>query len=218
MGQMPYFPPLRNNPISSLARIQGVAPSPKDRRERRAVDEAHQTANNIAAFLSGFRPAKFIGTDGHTYETESKRVLDSAAGRGPWSITFVSGGINIAVPVCVFSVLNGAVQPPFKINGTAVDYSDPTANFLPLSNSTTEHFIYIRCTIDDTNPTAISTTAVDIVEGLEPVSNPNLPTFRYIPLAVVDTTLLSTTVSLSPYGIRTIRVGDRRNTENMWWY
>jgi hypothetical protein len=218
LGEMAYFEPLKNNPISSLSRIQGVAPSPKDRRERRAVAESHSTTNAIAEFLSGFRPAKFIGTDGHTYETESKRVADSVTGRAPGSIAFVSGGINIAVPVCVFSVLTGAVQPPFKVNGTAVDYTDPTANFLPLSNSTTEHFIYIRCTIDDTNPTAISTTAVDIVEGLTPASNPNLPTFRYVPLAVVDTAILSTTVSLSPFGIRTIRVGDRRNTENMWWY
>jgi len=215
---MAYFPPLKNNPISSLTRIQGESPTPKDRRERRAVAESHSTTNAIAEFLSGFRPAKFIGTDGHTYETESKRVMDSAAGRGPWSISFANKGINIAVPVCVFSILNGLPQPPFKINGKAVDYSDPTANFLPLNQSITEHFLYLKCTVVDTDPSAINTTAVDIVEGLEPVSNPNLPTFRYIPIAVVDTAILSTTVSLSPYGIRTIRVGDRRNTENMWWY
>lgn len=218
MGQMAYFPPLKHNPISSLARIQGASPTPKDRRERRAVAESHQTANDIAAFLSGFRPATFIGTDGHTYETESKRVQDSAAGRGPWSISFVGGGVNIAIPVNSFSVLSGQVQPPFIVNSKPVSYSDPTKNFLPVSSSTRYQSLEIKFTVDDTSPAALNTILVEILVGDPDAPRANTLGFRYVVLALLDMTLRISQVYFTPYRITTVRNGDRQSTENMFIY
>ena len=211
---MPYFPPLRNNPISSLARIQGVAPSPKDRRERRAVAESHQTANDIAAFLSGFRPAQVLGADGKIYTVEAKSGQAGSASTLPWSVSMNGPIATIIVPICSFQVIGGT-QPPFTINGQAVNHASNTENTLTLSS--TDNTILLECTVDDSQPEAINTLSVAIVAGTS--DKENLPTKRYIPVATVD---IATGAVFGPYlerkGITTARRGDRRSTSNMVWF
>ena len=214
MGQMAYFPPLRNNPISSLARIQGVAPTPKDRRERRAVAESHQTANDIAAFLSGFRPAQVLGADGKIYTVEAKSGGSGVASTLPWSISMNGLIATIVVPICSFQVVSGP-KPPFTISGRPVDHASNTANTLVMSE--TNDTILLECTVDDSRPEAINTLSVAIVAGTS--DNENLPTKRYIPVATVD---IATGAVFGPYlerkGITTARRGDRRSTSNMVWF
>lgn len=209
---MAYFPPLRNNPISSLARIQGESPTPKDRRERRAVAEAHSTANDIAAFLSGFRPATFIGTDGHTYETESKRVRDSAVGRGPWSVSFSGSDINIAIPLCVFVVTSGA-SPDITVNGTAADYVDPTKNVLTLPSGLSH--LFLEVTVDDTSPNELHTQSVRLKALSDSQDAVNTLTRRYIPVTSVNASTQEIGPRSLTAGIQTFRRGDREEISNM---
>ena len=214
MGQMAYFPPLRNNPISSLARIQGVAPTPKDRRERRAVAESHQTANDIAAFLSGFRPAQVLGADGKIYTVEAKSGGSGVASTLPWSISMNGLIATIVVPICSFQVVSGP-KPPFTISGRPVDYTSNTANTLVMSD--TNDTILLECTVDDTQPSAIHTLSVEIIAGTR--NKDNTMSKRYIAIASVQ---LSSGYVFGPYverkGLTTARRGDRQSTANMVWF
>lgn len=211
---MEFSPSLKQTPLTALRKIGGLSTSSLERRERRVVAEAHGGVKEIAEFLSGFRPARFVGTDGNTYETESKRVVGSAAGRVPWLIVLSGNSINISIPLCSFQVIGGT-QPPVKVNGTDVDYADPTKNILPLSSDLS--LIALECEIDDTRPEAINTIQVNVV-SISP-DKANTATRRYIPIAIVQASTLSVSSPyLPPKAITTARRGDRDSTSNMVWF
>jgi len=209
---MAYFPPLRNTPISSLARIQGAAPTPKDRRERRAVAESHQTANDIAAFLSGFRPAQVLGADGKVYTVEAKQGSGSVSNRVPWSVAFSGSDINIAIPLCIFVVTSGA-SPDITVNGTAADYVDPTKNVLALPSGLSH--LFLELTVDDTAPNELHTQSVRLKALSDSQDAVNTLTRRYIPVTSVNTSTQEIGPRSLTAGIQTFRRGDREEISNM---
>ena len=180
--------------------------------------ESHAATKEISEFLGRYSPAHFVGTDGKTYETEAILSTGGNTLRAPWSIAFVDGGVNISVPVNNFSVLSGNPQPPFKINGTLVSYSDPTANFLPVTSSTRYQSLEFKFTVDDTSPAALNTTLVEIITGTHEAPRTNTLGLRYAVLATLDMTLRTSTVYFTPYRITTLRNGDRQSTSNMFIY
>ena len=180
--------------------------------------ESHAATRAISEFMGRYSPAHFVGTDGKTYETEAILSTGGSTLRTPWSIAFVDGGVNISVPVNNFSVLSGNPQPPFKINGTLVSYSDPTANFLPVTSSTRYQSLEFKFTVDDTSPAALNTTLVEIITGTHETPRTNTLGLRYAVLATLDMTLRTSTVYFTPYRITTLRNGDRQSTSNMFIY
>jgi len=210
---MAFFEPPKSNPISSISRIRGESPTPKDRRERRAVAEAHKTVGDIAQFLSGYRPATFVGTDGHTYETESKRVKDGSVGRGAWSVSFTGNGINIAVPLCMFVVTSGS-SPEITINGVEVDHVDATKNVINLSPAGLWN-IFLEVTVNDASPQEMHTQSVRFVWFTDSLSAVNSIGKRYIPVISVNTSTQESSAPFLSGAFQTFRRGDREQANNM---
>ena len=144
-------PAFRTQPLSTLRKASPSA----EKRNRRAIQETNAAAREMADYWAQYSPTTVQGTDGHTYQVEGRRTKDTATGRALWSISLSGKSINIAIPLCSFQVIGGS-QPPVKVNGTAVDYADPTKNILPLSSDLS--LIALECEIDDTRPEAINTT------------------------------------------------------------
>ena len=182
------------------------------------MSESHAATKTISEFLGRYSPAHFVGTDGKTYETEAILSTGGNTLRAPWSISFVGGGVNIAVPVNNFSVLSGQPQPPFKINGKQVSYTDPKENFLPVPSSARYQSLEFKFTVDDTSPVALKTTLVEIITGDPVAPRVNTLGFRYATLATLDMTLRTSSVYFTPYRITTLRNGDRQSTSNMFIY
>ena len=211
MGQMAYFPPLRNNPLSPMSKIGGESPTPKDRRERRAVAEAHQTANDIAAFLSRYSPAVVLGADGNTYEVEAIKSTTGQSNREFWSVAFLGASVNIAIPLCSFVTTN-ASYPDITVNGQPSDHVVPENNVLPVPVGTSH--LFLECSVDDTKPEGLHTQSVKVV-ALQTSTITNTLTKRYVPIVSIDTTTKQKSRPYLSGAIQTFRRGDREDISNM---
>jgi hypothetical protein len=186
-----------------------------ERKSRHAAIESNQAVRALVEDRDKYQPAMVRGLDGRVLQVEAIPQLGEAGSdRGPWSVAFVAGGVNISVPRCNFAVIGGT-QPPFTVSGAPVDYTDASKNKLAIGAGT--HVIYLECSVDDTRPEQINTLSVRLVwfaVGSEP---DNVAGKRYITVAQVDT---GSRAAYSYLGgsIQTARRGDRDSVSNMVWW
>lgn len=160
-------------------------------------------------YFSLFQEKAITDATGKSFIVLAKSRAGSFGDRGLWSVRFVTGGVNISVPVCRFSKSTDP-QPYFYVNGVIVDYIDPTKNFLPCVGVV---YLLLRVTVDDNAPYVQETSRVDIMAFSAMPSN--TLTQRYIPIIGVDATNRTATAPWLQGAIQTRRDGDRNQTSNM---
>ena len=143
-------------------------------------------------------------------EKAVKAVESTSNPSRPWQVTFVDGGINIQVPVCV---LPGS-SPAWTIASNPVDFLDPSANVLTVTG---RKFIILELTVDDTGPLQIDVSGVEIKAVAEGDETTQTLTTRRIPICGVDMDEGYVTPSYLSGAIQIRRWGNRNDANNLIW-
>ena len=200
-------PAFRTTPLSTLRKASPSA----EKRNRRAIQETHAAAREMADYWAQFSRTTVQGTDGNTYEVEAIRKSSSSASRAPWSIAFTANGISLAIPLCRFTSISGN-SPDITINGQTADYVDASKNVLPIGGGVVH--LFLELSVNDALAAEMDTTAVRVV-ALSNSQTPNTLTTRYIPINSVNATTKQIGSPTLTTGIQTFRRGDRENVNNL---
>lgn len=174
----------------------------------RALMDLHKSRNTDAQYMGEFDEREV--TINGVAMTILARNGGAAGDVANWSVAWVSGGINISVPVCTFP----GNTPTFKINGRAVDHITRRNNFLPVTG---RKLIVLKLTVNDTSPVQIYITEVTIVAVDESDPLTNTATTRWIPIRGVDADTREISPSWLSGAIQVRRWGNRNDVNNLIW-